>query len=216
MAAIPVTLSTVYESEVILYTAALGQIAVNRRLFKLTAFSGGAPTTLDLVGGISAWVAGLWKACLSEDTRFQGARLRTFLPNVGEQWAETVADAGIGTFAVDSHVAPAQITGLMRLYTDIRGKRGEGRTFVGFPPLESLDTDSTPVVGYVAAVEALAVKYTGVQLIDFGAFTFTGSFGLSDAGPPATFGTFTSNNVPKAFATQRRRGEFGRLNTPPL
>lgn len=216
MASIPVTAGGVYTSEVILYNQGLGQIAVNRRLLKVTAFSGGAPTTLDLVGGVSAWVASLWKQLLPIDTNFQGVRLRTLDPDMNETWAETTTDAGPGNYSIDASAAPAQVSGLMRFYTDLRGKRGEGRTFVGFPPVEAIDTDSTPVAEYVTRLNALAAKYAGAQLIDFGAFTFTTLFGLYDKGPPATFGLFTSKDCPKAFATQRRRGEFGRLNTPPL
>lgn len=212
--AIPINLSDVYNVMVVLYVQDKGQIAVTVRRFKVTAITG-TPSNQDLADGADSNWATNWKGVLAPDAKYLGTRVQSLEPNYGEAWADGIGGAGVGTFADAVDTGPGQLAALIRLFTGERGRKGEGRVYVGFPPLNAIDNAATPTAGYVTALATLGGILKNPFVASAAGGTITGKFGNWNKAL-AEFNEYVESDIPDAFATQRRRGSYGKLNIPPI
>jgi len=104
---------------------------------------------------------------------------------------------------------------LISLYSATLGKIGQGRTYVPFPCPDDNAGDGTPTAGYVTRLANLAVFLSTDLVIVAGAQTATFKPCLYRGGVDTP--RFIQDAVNHdAWATQRRRGSFGRLNKAPF
>lgn len=159
-------------------------------------------------------MAAIIKDVLSEDAFYYGSQLYYQTP-VGPRPrpAHTVSNQGTGNNA--SHALPSQDCGLVSLYTDILGKTGQGRIYTPFPPVDALETDGTVTVAFQGILDDVGAYMITPRVVTDGGITATFNACLYTPGgdPPKLF---TSYIVRGAFATQRKRGAFGRLNQRPF
>lgn len=183
-------------------------------------WAAGTPTgTGDVV---FADLAGAWAALAAADLQnlmfngadYQGTRVRRVFPPNNDQWAISTALAGPGT--AGTIALPTQSCGLIRFTGPFLGKHAEGRTYVPFPSASDNQTHGIPTASYVTRLNALGsdmvtpftVNGTGSRTINFRP-------GLVQR-PSFTMTLITIGLGQPSWATQKRRGEYGRTNKSPI
>ena len=110
---------------------------------------------------------------------------------------------------------PMQCCGLISWYTAVLGKQGQGRTYVPFPSPEASETNGSPNAGYISSLAALSSALRAVRVIVSGPVTATFELVLYQGGI-ATPLVIVDATERDAWATQRRRGSYGKANSPPF
>lgn len=129
----------------------------------------------------------------------------------------TYGDFGTG----GTGVLPTQVTGLIRTQTYLAGRAYRGRVFTPFPWIGWMDSDGTPTAAYVtllngiyAAVISGGSFSTSLSTYDANPCIYHRKTGKSGVPLAGTTTTIISGAARKAWATQRKRGDLGRLNVP--
>lgn len=149
---------------------------------------------------------------LSVQTRLLGARMDfvrlTPLPLGG------IADsAAIGTDP--GQTLPQQVSGILTKVTTLAGRANRGRCYIPFPTTTYLDTDDSPNVPYVLGLDALGADLVAVRTVTDGADSSTVGAVLYHRASNTTTAV-ASWLSRKRWATQHRRGNYGRTNAPLL
>lgn len=195
---------------VIHYCVAGEQTALNVLHYEVTAKT---TTGYDLDDGAAA-ITAIFKApyqqLLSSQASYYGATSQRIEPPD----ADTMygfKNIGVGFQTGD--MLPRQTCGLISWKTDKAGRRGRGRTYIPFPPEIKNEADSRPSDGYVEDVQDLATLMKTITLSDeVGDVTLRLQIYHRDL---HTWRQVAARTVKKKWATQRRRGSFGRPNPPP-
>lgn len=202
--------------ELRVYASEAEQTAINAVHFQVTQTTGGPTTDADAASGWAAIVPGLYKNVMSNDATYRGLGVRV-LTGAGLLPAEAFSAIGAGVGALMSPVQPRQVCGLISAYTGFKGRSQRGRCYVPFPSNSLNDVGGVPVAGYAALLSAIkAILYGPIIIVNGGA---TGTAVMS----PVIFHRATSTGTPVAsavtrprWATQRRRGSYGRPNVSPV
>lgn len=200
--------------EVICYLP--GQISINRSHWRCASVTG-TPLVLfiDVAAAWNTAVANIYKTIMAAPAKYYGVRCRRIFPVGVDRWQFVNASAGFGT--AGATLLPSQSSGLLSLSGSVFGGKGSGRAYLPFPASADNDTDGVPTAGYVTRASGLVPLYTAPLVVS-----------SSPAGGTATLNPVVSGNtgdpanriteavVRTAWATQRRRGSFGRLNNLPF
>lgn len=120
-------------------------------------------------------------------------------------------DASVGAAAGKS--MPGQVTGITTFVGLLAGKGMRGRKYWAFPPEAHQDTNLTPDSTLVGDFDSLASGYVGFSSFDVGFESITVSpviFHRKDG----TGSNIVSHTTRKRWATQMRRGNYGKTNLP--
>jgi len=201
----------VVECKLACYATDLTQVSLNIRQYRIATVVGN-PTDTDLCAQLDSNLAPLYAAVMPAAASWYGVQtqiITTLPPKL------PVVEAGnqtTGTFGGD--IAPAQVSALMSLRTIITGRAGRGRVYIGFVPTTAIAANTNPTNTYLSALAPLVnalMQTVGV----------TGTLGTCNAIPVlfhrATRTTLDLDSyiLRNRFATQRRRGRFGRINPFP-
>jgi hypothetical protein len=189
------------------------QVSNNKLHYLVTAVAGGFTDT-DAATAFDAQVAPLFKPIMGTDSNYRGVSCQRIQPFPRAPIGFTVANAGAGTAA--GLTLPRQTAGIISLKTANSGRGFRGRIYPPFPSATFLAAGGLPTVAWgtsmTAIGNAITVTYNFLVLGRTGtlvpvlwkpklrqAITLSGGF-----------------NLPSGFATQRRRGTFGRANKLPF
>lgn len=197
------------------YCTVPGQVSTNTRKWQLVALSTGtgfssSAFTLTYDSQLSGWMLVL----LSTGAEYYGTQVYLMNPiGAAPRPDATNVNQGAGTFGAG--LLPTQTSGLVQLYSTTLGKIGQGRTYVPFPSPTASEANGTPTAGYLNALNDLGgflssnlTVVDGVQVATFRPCLYRGG-----ADVPRFLESFRR---PDAWATQRRRGSFGRTNSLPF
>lgn len=192
-----------------------GQVSTNSHKWQLTSLSSGSLfNSTPVVLQYDATMQGLYSTLLSSNAEYYGTQMYLLNPLGLPPRPDSVngnqaaGDGGAG-------LLPSQTSGLIKLVTATLGKIGQGRTYIPFPAPVKNEANGSPTTVYVDDLVNLKNSLTA-------------PFNVIDGGITATFrpclyrgGTDTprfidSGTAHDAWATQRRRGAFGRLNATPF
>jgi len=197
------------------YTTIPGQAATNTRKWQLFNLSTG---TDFLSTPVLNFLDTSWSTFLtpnmSSDALYYGSMMYLMNPIGPPPRPETTVvnqmagSAGAG-------LLPGQTSGLISLYTSTLGKIGQGRVYVPFPCPDDNAADGTPTAGYVTRLADLSVFLSEDFTLTVGAQTATFKPCLYRGGTDAPRFIINATNN-DAWATQRRRGSYGRLNKAPF
>lgn len=185
----------------------LGEIVLNFRLSDFT----GIPTDEDVAAFFDNNAASDFTPLIANTANYVGTAARilsrggTFAP----QFANTNAAAGLG----GSQPLPGQVSGLVKYTTDTSGRIGHGRSYVPFPTVSELGgTTTNPTAGYIANVAAFVSDYAPFFTVLGGGGSAVAKLVVLTASTLA-YRLVTGFLVEQGFATQRRRGYYGKPNT---
>lgn len=200
------------------YCSLEGQASANRRRWYISAITLPAPTIQDLVSWIDGQQAADYKALICTPAIYNGVvGTRNKLYGLAPFPADVVSAANVGPGTAGATPLPKQAAGVLSLYTPFQGPRSRGRMYIPFPSASDTTTSGVPTASYVTNMRTFAVNFVIAQ-------NFTGVAGgtatalacLVDKGPPLRNPFITTFIARDKWGTQRRRGDFGRLNASPV
>lgn len=198
--------------EVTVYCTAGNQVAINVLHYYVAAIGGAVPQYDDLPDRAYVHYETPYRNWLSEDANFAGVGVRRMAPD-----AKTIEYTSIDIVPGngDATCLPLQVAGLVTFRSDTPGPSGRGRAYIPFPPASSLEGAGAMVAGYKTLLEAVAdaigpsISWTAVA----SAWTVT----LQQIVAPRIPSIYIEVSAPTGlWATQRRRGDYGRPNSLPI
>jgi len=163
--------------------------------------------------GGGAWAAAI-KALLSSTMSFRGARAQNVFPPPVLASVAVNTSAGPGTVAGD--LMSTQTSGLISLATNFAGRRFRGRKYMPFPGEADNDATGVPTAGYLTRLAALRNLFTATQSVVGGAGTTNFKLVIFHKGGNPVPTVVTGAIAQPIWATQRRRGSYGRPNNQPF
>lgn len=202
------------------------QISLNN--FYLQTLSEGAnpPTAAAVAEAVDAVMAPLYKPWMSSLASYRGvAASKVAIPLPAPVAAISRDGPGTGT----AFLAPTQTSGLISFKTGFAGNHYRGRVFPGLPDNNFVTATGALSAGGLAVLVPLASAYlTLFSAVDIVAPFGAGVLALTvrnafQTDPPVDPPVFTigyervvATFARSRFATQRRRGQFGRTNVLPF
>lgn len=210
-----VTPGDVYQLK--LYCKLTPQFGITIRHFILATMTNQA-SEQGLCDALSALFGPLFKQLIGSTASYYGALTGKLVGNVFDTQAHSVSGAGIGTAAGAN--MPAQVSGLISLRTGIPGRKFRGRAYVPFmADSENTVTGGFPVpsAGTLTTLALLAAKMQTCTVTTADApasvCTLNGQIYHRATG---TFSGISQTIAVPNWATQKRRGAFGRTNQNPF
>lgn len=199
--------------QVNVWTSLSNQAAVNRIFYNVTVVGASPATDQDVADALDVTCAGLYPAVMADSAYYNGvtAQVVNPLPLMLRAFSDSHGAAGTG----GALCCPKQTCGLIRLITALAGPGFRGRSYLPWIPAQRVSALGEVDATYKTAADDIADLYTTDVLISTGGRTATLKPILwRRAGNLRTniINSFTLGKV----ATQRRRGDYGRPNTPPV
>lgn len=208
--------NTMYSIEHIIVSG--GQTAVLRRYVRSGVVTGPGPLAdQDVANAIADQYAPLYQPLIWNSAEYRGVlftrasgALPMTIPTIG---VPTAAAPGTGGTTAMSK----QTAGLISLKTESQGKKHRGRQYVPFPSASANTGTGIPTLLYLADLTSLGVELRTARVYSNPALTETVTLAPVIWKKGAlTWSIVTSMVVKRGWATQRKRGDFGRLNASPI
>ena len=150
---------------------------------------------------------------MNSKARYQGVGARQILPlpATSEALSGTNAGPGVGT----GIALPAQVCGLVSLRTNVGGRQGRGRSYIPFPSQMNQTDEFTPNAAYLTALTTIGDFLIANQICGTAPNQTTLVPVLFNR-KTSVFSYLSNYRLPPRWATQRRRGAFGRPNESPV
>jgi len=194
------------------------QIATNTRTFRWNPTVSGQPTNTTKIDDalLAAGISAQYAVLIANSATLQGVRYSP-QPNplgLAPVYSSALNQAGTG----GATALPKQATALMRFKTLKLGAAGENRCYVPFPPTAGNETTGEPTAGYIGLLNNQALTFAA----NIDCLSTTGGTGqlipTLNRRPASTFPltTISAGLAGHAWATQKRRGDYGRTNRSPF
>jgi hypothetical protein len=207
-----------YKHRVFCYSG--DQLGLNTRYFKVASGAGTAQTEAAFVLALDTLIAPLYITCLYNSAQYVGSDIQNI--SAGPPFpiqTGTSANTAFGT----GGAAPmgAQVSGIYSVRTGLTGRGARGRVYVPFPPSNASSIGPPPVQSnaYQAKLLLISAVMVGTLTIVVGGTTYSIVWGLLSGGGYEGTSKFIPTTIGvagTAWATQKRRGDFGRTNPFPL
>jgi hypothetical protein len=210
-----------YQLQTCCYTPT--QISLNDTVWQVTAVTGGTDIPVQAVAdAMNTVFAASYKNWMAPQSSWRGTAVRwVSATGITQASYVNVSSDGVGTAA--GNTLPAQVSGLVSWKTALAGRRYRGRIFVGFPSDNWTNADGTMSAAGQTELATIQTLYTvpivvapagGVQGITLALYMRS----LLAVGPPRTYSYFpVTQGIARArWASQRRRGQYGRQNVLPF
>lgn len=189
------------------------QAAVNTIHYQVTAVAGSSITDSDAAAAFDERIEAPYKAVLTTSSTYNGVQV-SILTTPPAATVNHVVQAGPGT--VEGDTLPRQTCGLISYYTNLGGRKYRGRNYIAFPPELYNETGTgTPTSAYKSLLLTLAEALCFELTVTVGSDQVTLTPVIYHEADKLT--TDITSRVPRQkWATQRRRGSYGRPNASPI
>jgi hypothetical protein len=203
------------------HSTANTQISLNNFFMQALTVSG-AWTEQDTASTLETAIAPFYKALMPSTVFWRGLSVQKVqIAPLGVPFP-SVASAGAGTYA--SLVAlPNQVSAIISLRTALAGRHYRGRIYPGLVPDGASNQDGQMTAAYQVVLQQLAAYLQAVIGLNAHTVNTTWRVQVRSFFPPVpplpgntVFNPVISCTGRTAFATQRRRGQFGRINVLPF
>ncbi len=199
-----------------------GQASVNTLWYVVGAIGTPASTDQDVATTLDALIAAQMKGLICNISTYKGVQAQIcspVLPFRATYVAQgAIGNAGAGTAGANG--LPPQTSGLISFQSALANVQNRGRFYIPFPAQLDDSGGGAPTGGYVARANALAVNVAAGLAPTTGGRTATLVrvlvHRLNKAGLAIPATPVISSNASTLWATQRRRGDFGRQNVSPI
>ena len=197
------------------YCTVPGQVSTCTRQFQLFELSGATQfLSTDFLIPYDTAMVDLMVGLLANSAGYYGTQMYLDNPQAAPPRPDSTSAFQMpGTGGVG--LAPTQTSGLISFYTNVLGKMGQGRMYVPFPSAEHISVDGTPTVGYQDSLDDLGTYLSSDKVIVNAGVTARFA-PVMYSGGIATAMLITGHKSHNAWATQRKRGSFGRTNSTPF
>jgi hypothetical protein len=187
------------------------QVALNDFYWFCTAVAGASQTDAQAAAQLDATLAPLYKPALAALAEYYGVKIQIIDPLPMPIFATSTANTGPGTGA--GGPVPGQVSGLVSLKTNLSGRANRGRLYIPFPAASFVEAASAlPTVAYDTLLLAIANVLKLPFLVTTGADSAT-LLPMIWHRASRTKTPIVMAEESGKFATQRRRGNYGRPNT---
>jgi len=189
------------------------QASVNSFYYRVVAVGAPPATDKDFSDNFDSVVAADYKALLNAIATYKGVVAQIIWPPPIAADVTTTASAGAGT--APASAMALQTSGIISWYTAFAGRKQRGRTYVPFPSTSDNQATGAPSASYVTRLTALATASEALVSILSGGRTATilPVIWHRDTHTTDDIKVFFARGV---WATQRRRGAYGRGNVSPI
>lgn len=188
------------------------QLGQNIRHYRISTEVTGGATYQEIADNINTTASPLYRELLSSAATFQGVAVQKIqpLPMLLEFMSTGTPGAGLRS----GDPLPGQCSGIITLRTSLAGRAFRGRAYVPFPAEMSCDEGSQTTALYFGDLQDLGgFLVTGVTVVGAtGTTTLVPGIHRRGTSQIQDLVGFTARNV---FATQRRRGSYGRPDVIP-
>lgn len=190
------------------------QVGLTRHHFSVTAITGTPPTDQQACTQLDTLMQAPFRAMISNQALYRGALAQVIQPLPLQVAVDQTSSSGAGTGGANA--GPWQVSGVISWRTQLAKQAGRGRTFTPFISTSALTATGTPTAGFVNALNTYASTILGpITIINGLAGSATLQLGLYHRAL-GTATTVVTGSADSSFGTTRRRGQFGRPNTPPI
>lgn len=197
------------------------QVSINRFGYLISGVAGGTLTLQDCVDTLDAPASTQWKGMINNQATYRGVMGSLFIGNRLTPFRSTIANAGPGTAGADA--LPRQTCGMFTKVSAVPGPAGRGRVYVPFPAVADNGAGPIPNAGYMTRLGVMAGVLKAPLGVSVGPVTATMTpvivrYPRPSATPPVVFRTipWADATARQKWATQRRRGSYGRPNVLPF
>jgi len=206
----PVVVGDILMARVICYS--VDQISMNIYGYRVTAVTGASRTIKHLVDAINSAVQADYKTLLANDARYRGVGLRRLTPNPTLEFTN-ITDDGVGS--AGANMMGRQVAGMFTKTSPVAGSGGRGRVYMPFPSASDTTNLGHPTAGYQTRLGILAaILMTGIT--DGAGDTATISPIILKRASLLTSNAWTGSLERAKWATQKRRGDYGKTNPLPF
>lgn len=175
---------------------------------------GGVPATDQDAADVWASNCGVsLRAMINGNANYNGVVVQRVFPLPLTVDVFSTTNAGAGT--AGSPALPKQVSGLVSWYTALAGRSKRGRTYIPFPSATDDTGDGVTTAGYVTRLGTFSTAVNTSTAVSVGGRTATLSQVLFHRGTNL-FDVITAKLPRGQWATQRRRGAYGRPNSSPI
>lgn len=190
-----------------------GQEAINTFHYLCTAIGASPATDADCVQLLDTRIATDFKGILPSQSHYNGTLGGIITRSPPPVKQQSVSGAGAGSNG--TLPLPKQCAGITSWYTNSSGKAFRGRTYWPFLSSNWAGTNGEITSAAATAIDLCAADVQGMSTVSASGRTATLAYVIyhrktKDTTPIITRLTRT------VLATQRRRGDYGRPNTPPI
>ncbi len=199
-----------------------GQASCNTLAYTVSPTPAPTATDADVAVTLDALVAVTYKALLSATATYKGVQAQICNPAFpyAAIYLSASSIAGAGAGGVAGNIMPGQICGLIGFSTGRAGVRNRGRFYVAFPGVADDGGGGSPTAGYITRLGALAPNVNSGMAVAVGGRTATLIrvilHGTPKVGPIGAPDAVIGSPIGQGWATQRRRGSYGRQNRSPI
>jgi hypothetical protein len=203
-------------------TGAGGQAAVNTEHYLVASVGATPATDLDVATTLDSIVENEYKVLMTGIAEYRGvqAQILNTIPPYLAFYAEqfTIANAGAGT--AGTVALPGQVCGIGSYQTLQAGRAFRGRVYIPFPDVADDNGGGSPTNSYITRLNLLVSSLSVGLSVAVAGRTATLVRVLlhrkNKAGTTPTPTPILSFETTQGWATQRRRGSFGRQNRSPI
>ena len=207
----------IYKHRVFCYSG--NQVAINTRYFQVVSVTSGPINEDAFIAKLDQLLAALYKPCITNAAQYVGSDMQNITADppyplqVG-----TSANSGNGT--AGAQPLPSQVCGIYTVLTPMTGRGNRGRVYVPFPDqsFNTVTTPPTPNAAYAAVLNPLANATVGLVTYTITGVTIIINWAIRHGPHSPGAGGITDTidfRTRQAWATQRRRGDYGRPNPVP-
>lgn len=196
------------------------QVGINVRYFTIAGLTGTPQPEQALLEKIDASLAAAYKPAMYNSAQYVGTDMQniTGSPPYPAQ-VKTLALEGAGTGGAAT--MGAQVSGIYTTRTAMTGKKFRGRSYIPFPAAALSTTTAPPdmTAGYIVLLNAIIAIVTASTIVTVAGQVYTLNWVICHnpqfAGAKSLT-LLTGADIGVGWATQKRRGDFGRTNPFPL
>lgn len=198
--------------EVSIYCTAANQVAINVLHYAVAAIGGAVMQYDDLPDRAYVHYEPSYRNWMSDAANFAGVGVRRLAPD-----AKTIEYTSIDIVPGEQEAVclPLQVAGLITFRSDTPGPAGRGRAYIPFAPVTAVEEAGAMVDDAKTRLEAVA---TGIgPSISWTAVASAWTLTLQQIIAPRIPSLYVGVSAPTGlWATQRRRGDYGRPNSLPV
>jgi hypothetical protein len=200
----------IYTVKVVCYDTT--QLGMNIRQYMTTAESG-PPILLSVIADFftNTLKTGLLPL-VGSAAQFLGCSVKKIWPEPQSLEVPTTLAAMAGTGG--AQMGPKQVAGVIKLTTNFPGRAGRGRAYVPFVATSAVTGDGVPTAAYISNLQIYGNALSIPGTVTSGGSSITFNPVIWDRKLKRWTG-ITGYVARAKFGTQRRRGDFGRVNIKP-
>lgn len=198
------------------YEAGATQVGINTSYWLVTSLTG---TVTDgfLANGIGTRIGQFYKNYLGANSQYSGCGVSIMQGVTTHQRTAQVFDnGGAGAGVNDSPNLANQTSYVISLRTGLASRHARGRVYPPFPTADQADQNGLMTIPAQVLIQQLAEQYQTAQVFAAGGNSVTVQCSVRGVvAGVAAYPLISSAFAQIRFGTQRRRGQYGRLNQVP-